>query len=81
VTSQQTGWAARQSAERMRQRSGTANAGSTGGGSLQQDQHAGSQESATGPPASVRPTTRGPSFRGRASWTSRYCPSTARGWR
>ncbi|WP_426171608.1 hypothetical protein [Pseudoduganella sp. R-34] len=49
VASQQTGWAARQSAERMRQRSDTATAGSAGGGSLQQDQHAGSQESATGP--------------------------------
>ncbi len=49
VAGQQTGWAGRQSAERMRQRSDTANAGSTGGGSLQQDQHAGSQESATGP--------------------------------
>lgn len=42
VASQQTGWAARQSAERMRQRTET-------GGSMQQDQHAGSQESATGP--------------------------------
>lgn len=42
VASQQTGWAARQSAERMRQRA-------AGGESLQQDQHAGSQESATGP--------------------------------
>jgi len=48
VAGQQTGWAARQSAERMRQRSDTANAESTGGG-LQQEQHAGSQESATGP--------------------------------
>ena len=48
VAGQQTGWAARQSAERMRQRSDTANAESTGGG-LQQDQHAGSQESAAGP--------------------------------
>lgn len=42
VASQQTGWAARQSAERMRQRA-------AGGASLQQDQHAGSQESAAGP--------------------------------
>jgi hypothetical protein len=42
VASQQTGWAARQSAERLRQRTGS-------GASLQQDQHAGSQESATGP--------------------------------
>jgi len=48
VASQQTGWAARQSAERMRQRSDVANTGSSSG-SLQQDQHAGSQESATGP--------------------------------
>jgi len=48
VASQQTGWAARQSAERLRQRSDAANTGSTGG-SLQQDQHVGSQESATGP--------------------------------
>jgi hypothetical protein len=42
VASQQTGWAARQSAERMGQRT-------EGGASMQQDQHAGSQESATGP--------------------------------
>lgn len=42
VASQQTGWAARQSAERMRQRE-------AGGAGMQQDQHAGSQESATGP--------------------------------
>jgi len=42
VASQQTGWAARQSAERMRQRT-------EGGASMQQDQRAGSQESATGP--------------------------------
>ena len=42
VASQQTGWAARQSAERMRQRT-------EGGAGMQQDQHAGSQESATGP--------------------------------
>ncbi|MTW13770.1 hypothetical protein GM658_24465 [Pseudoduganella eburnea] len=40
--SQQTGWAARQSAERMRERAG-------GGSGMQQDQHAGAQESATGP--------------------------------
>ena len=49
VASQQTGWAARQSAERMRQRADNANTGGAGGASLQQDQHAGSQESATGP--------------------------------
>jgi hypothetical protein len=42
VASQQGGWAARQSADRMRQRTET-------GASMQQDQHAGSQESATGP--------------------------------
>jgi hypothetical protein len=42
VASQQTGWAARQSAERMRERA-------AGGAGMQQDQHAGSQESATGP--------------------------------
>ncbi len=42
VASQQTGWAARQSAERMNQRA-------SGGEGMQQDQHAGSQESATGP--------------------------------
>lgn len=45
VASQQTGWAARQSAERLRQR----NQASETGGSLQQDQHAGTQESAIGP--------------------------------
>jgi hypothetical protein len=45
VASQQTGWAARQSAERLRQR----NQVNETGGSLQQDQHAGTQESATGP--------------------------------
>lgn len=42
LASQQTGWAARQSAQRMRQRT-------EGGASMQQDQHAGSQESAIGP--------------------------------
>jgi len=42
VASQQTGWAARQSAERMRQHA-------AGNANLQQDQHAGSEESATGP--------------------------------
>lgn len=42
VASQQTGWSARQSAERMRQQAAS-------GGSLQQDQTAGSQESASGP--------------------------------
>lgn len=45
VASQQTGWAARQSAERLRQR----NQANETGGSLQQDQHAGAQESAAGP--------------------------------
>lgn len=68
VASQQTGWAARQSAERMQQRAAATGAGETvagaagqapqagqalqggqAGASLQQDQHAGSQESATGP--------------------------------
>ncbi|MGW8391869.1 hypothetical protein [Pseudoduganella sp. HUAS MS19] len=44
VASQQTGWAARQSAQRMRQRA----EGESGAG-MQQDQHAGAQESATGP--------------------------------
>lgn len=42
VASQQTGWAARQAAQRMRQRT-------EGGASMQQEQHAGAQESATGP--------------------------------
>ncbi len=48
VGSQQTGWAARQSAERARERGAAAEAGRTVD-SMQQDQHAGSQESATGP--------------------------------
>lgn len=48
AASQQTGWSARQSAKRMHQRS-------SGGASLQQDQHAGSQDSATGP-AGMRQT-------------------------
>lgn len=47
VASQQTGWGARQAAERMRQRNAATGGGS--GTSLLQDQHAGAQESATGP--------------------------------
>jgi hypothetical protein len=48
VASQQTGWSARQAAERMNQRN-EVNQGNESGASMQQDQHAGSQESATGP--------------------------------
>jgi hypothetical protein len=57
--SQQTGWSSRQQAERIVARGEESRLGmpqQSGYGGAEQDQHAGSQESPTGPPSSQQPS-------------------------